>query len=161
MIRILPADQQLPQAAELACQLWPSHSREELHATLQDAISDGGAVLLALEGERPVGFAQCALRRDYVEGSSTSPVGYLEGIFVLPEHRRRGVASALIDEMISRAAALELAFLSLEVRASNSPAIALYRGKGFVDVGVRPGNYEKPAEDAIIMNLYIRKEPQC
>ena len=78
MIRILPADQQLPQAAELACQLWPSHSREELHATLQDAISDGGAVLLALEGERPVGFAQCALRRDYVEGSSTSPVGYLD-----------------------------------------------------------------------------------
>ncbi len=72
MIRILPADQQLPQAAELACQLWPSHSREELHATLQDAISDGGAVLLALEGERPVDFAQCALRRDYVEGSSTS-----------------------------------------------------------------------------------------
>ena len=37
----------------------------------------------------------------------------------------------------------------------------LYRGKGFVDVGVRPGYYEKPAEDAIIMNLYIRKEPQC
>ena len=34
MICILPADQQLPQAAELACQLWPSHSREELHATL-------------------------------------------------------------------------------------------------------------------------------
>ena len=87
--------------------------------------------------------------------------GYISNVCTAPEHRRRGVASALIDEMISRAAALELAFLSLEVRASNSPAIALYRGKGFVDVGVRPGYYEKPAEDAIIMNLYIRKEPQC
>ena len=96
MIRILPADQQLPQAAELACQLWPSHSREELHATLQDAISDGGAVLLALEGERPVGFAQCAMRRDYVEGTHTSPVGYLEGVFVQEEYRGRGVATALL-----------------------------------------------------------------
>ena len=84
MIRILPADQQLPQAAELACQLWPSHSREELHATLQDAISDGGAVLLALEGERPVGFAQCALRRECFLALDIFPFGVA---IVTPPHR--------------------------------------------------------------------------
>lgn len=72
------------------------------------------------------------------------------------------MASALIDETVTRAAALGLSFLSLEVRRSNEPAIRLYEARGFQKVGVRPGYYEKPAEDAIIMDLYlVRKEPQC
>ena len=120
---------------------------------LSHQLSGGGKMLLVaeLDGER-AGY----MGLDFVLDE-----GYVTNVCTATAFRRRGVASALIDEMISRAAALELAFLSLEVRASNSPAIALYRGKGFVDVGVRPGYYEKPAEDAIIMNLYIRKEPQC
>lgn len=81
--------------------------------------------------------------------------GYISNVCTAPEHRRRGVASALIDEMISRARALGLSFLSLEVRVSNDPAISLYAGKGFVSVGVRPKYYEKPTEDAMIMNLAL------
>ena len=135
MIRILPADQQLPQAAELACQLWPSHSREELHATLQDAISDGGAVLLALEGERPVGFAQCALRRDYVEGSSTSPVGYLEGIFVLPEHRRRGIARRLVDACQSWARLQGCKEFASDCELENGPSRLFHLHSGFCEAG--------------------------
>ena len=125
---------------------WP----EEIIAS---QLSGPGKIMLAAEEEGA--FA------GYMGLQYVLDEGYISNVCTAPEHRRRGVASALIDEMISRAAALELAFLSLEVRASNSPAIALYRGKGFVDVGVRPEYYEKPAEDAIIMNLYIRKEPQC
>lgn len=134
MIRILPADQQLPQAAELACQLWPSHSREELHATLQDAISDGGAVLLAFEGERPVGFAQCALRRDYVEGSSTSPVGYLEGIFVLPEHRRRGIARRLVDACQSWAQLHGCKEFASDCELDNLESQRFHQACGFAEV---------------------------
>ncbi len=81
--------------------------------------------------------------------------GYISNVCTAPEHRRRGVASALIDEIISRARALGLSFLSLEVRVSNDPAISLYAGKGFVSVGVRPKYYEKPTEDAMIMNLAL------
>ena len=81
--------------------------------------------------------------------------GYISNVCTAPEHRRRGVAGALIDEMISRARALGLSFLSLEVRVSNDPAISLYAGKGFVSVGVRPKYYEKPTEDAMIMNLAL------
>lgn len=87
--------------------------------------------------------------------------GYISNVCTAPPFRRRGVARALIGELVRRAEALELAFLSLEVRVSNAPAIALYRGEGFVEAGVRPGYYEKPAEDALIMNLNLRKEPQC
>ena len=81
--------------------------------------------------------------------------GYISNVCTAPAFRRRGVASALIDEMISRARALGLSFLSLEVRVSNDPAISLYAGKGFVSVGVRPKYYEKPTEDAMIMNLAL------
>lgn len=46
----------------------------------------------------PIGFAQCQLRCDYVEGTSTSPVGYLEGIFVKEGYRNRGYAKELLAE---------------------------------------------------------------
>ena len=47
-------------------------------------------------GEFPVGFAQCQLRRDYVEGTESSPVGYLEGIYVVELWRKQGLAKALL-----------------------------------------------------------------
>lgn len=50
---------------------------------------------LALEEGRPIGFAEAALRRDYVNGCETSPVAFLEGIYVAPDARRRGVGRAL------------------------------------------------------------------
>ena len=46
----------------------------------------------------PVGFAQCQLRYDYVEGTDTSPVGYLEGIFIMEEYRHKGYAKELLSE---------------------------------------------------------------
>ena len=52
---------------------------------------------LAYSEETAVGFAQCQLRHDYVEGTETSPVGYLEGIFVAPGHRKQGVAGKLLE----------------------------------------------------------------
>ena len=55
-----------------------------------------GPASLAGRGGAPAGFAQAQLRRDYVEGSSTSPVGYLEGVYVEPDFRRRGFAQALL-----------------------------------------------------------------
>lgn len=81
--------------------------------------------------------------------------GYVTNVCTAPEYRRQGVASALIDAMTERARALGLAFLSLEVRVSNEAAIRLYEGKGFVRAGIRPGYYERPAEDALIMNLSL------
>ena len=71
----------LPVLSRLACCLWPGHSEaqmEEEYGVLMN--SENAFFALALDGEMPVGFAQCQLRRDYVEGTETSPVGYLEGI---------------------------------------------------------------------------------
>ena len=53
-------------------------------------------IFLAISEEHIVGFAQCGLRFDYVEGTDSSPVGYLEGIFVLEEYKKRGYAKELL-----------------------------------------------------------------
>ena len=64
---------------------------------------------------------------------------------VVPEHRRRGAAAAMIHALPSEPACL------LEVRASNLPALALYRWAGFAEAGRRAAYYDAPAEDAIVM----------
>ena len=65
--------------------------------------------------------------------------------------RRRGIARMLVEELIRRLDAYQL---TLEVRASNAPAIALYGSLGFTQVGLRKNYYHKPKEDALI----LRKE---
>lgn len=64
--------------------------------TLEILKSDGEVIFVACNGEKVVGFAHCCLRRDYVEGTKGGPVGYLEGIYVMPEFRLSGVARALV-----------------------------------------------------------------
>ena len=82
--------------------------------------------------------------------------GYIDNIAVEPDARRHGVASALLD-VYCRFGAVNLAFLTLEVRASNAPAIGLYEKYGFQCAGIRPGYYQRPREDAVIMT---REFPQ-
>ena len=62
--------------------------------------------------------------------------------------RRRGIAKMLVEELIRRLDAYQL---TLEVRASNAPAIALYDSLGFTQVGLRKNYYHKPKEDALIL----------
>lgn len=75
-------------------------------------------------------------------------------VAVSPDARRRGIAEALIQELVLRLKVMESHCLTLEVRASNVPAIALYGKMGFIQVGRRPNYYRNPKEDALI----LRKE---
>ena len=77
--------------------------------------------------------------------------GYITNVAVQPEYRRQGVAGQLLAVFLNFAKGNHLAFLTLEVRASNYGAIALYGGLGFRSVGRRKNYYEHPKEDAIIM----------
>ena len=84
--------------------------------------------------------------------------GYIDNVAVEPDARRHGVASALLD-VFCRFGEANLAFLSLEVRASNQAAIALYEKYGFSQVGLRKNYYEKPKEDAVIMTRFFKEAP--
>ena len=84
--------------AKLAIQMWKSHTIEELAREFYDYISkEKGRVFIAVADAGAVGFAQCGLRHDYVEGTASSPVGYLEGIFIKAEYRKRGLARGLLE----------------------------------------------------------------
>ena len=83
--------------AELACELWPEHKREEMAEAYESLLAkEDAAVFLYDLNDQPAAFAQCQLRYDYVEGTQTSPVGYLEGIYVRAEERRKGIAGKLL-----------------------------------------------------------------
>ena len=75
--------------------------------------------------------------------------GYISNVAVTAAYRRQHFADRLIQELIARAQALDLAFLT--------PAIALYAKHGFVEVGCRKNYYEKPREDALLMTLYLKE----
>ena len=82
--------------------------------------------------------------------------GYISNVAVAPRFRRQGIAEALICELVRRGAEKQLAFLTLEVRESNAPAIALYEKCGFQTVGHRKNYYEKPTEDALLMTRMLQ-----
>ena len=84
--------------AELAIQMWSNHTVSELEADFAEIVSNKDAVcFIKYADDIPVGFAQCQLRRDYVEGTHSTPVGYLEGIFVSDEYRHKGYAKELLE----------------------------------------------------------------
>jgi ribosomal-protein-alanine N-acetyltransferase len=83
--------------------------------------------------------------------------GYIDNVAVLPDYRRQGIARRLI-EVFCRFGEANLAFLTLEVRASNEAAIALYEHLGFAPVGHRKAYYEKPKEDAVLMTRQFSQE---
>ena len=87
----------LPTLAELACQLWPGHTPQEMQAELAEMMEKpDAACFLAYAEKSAVGFAQCQLRHDSVEGTDSSPVGYLEGIYVAENCRKQGIAKSLL-----------------------------------------------------------------
>ena len=81
--------------------------------------------------------------------------GFIANLAVHPAYRRQGIARSLLREAQEYAEAHDLARLTLEVRASNVPAIALYEGMGFTRDGIRPGFYDSPKEDAAIYSDYL------
>ena len=83
--------------AEMAIQMWDSHTVEELETEFTETLIDKhSAFFIKYVNNIPVGFAQCGLRTDYVEGTESSPVGYLEGIFVEADYRKNGYARELL-----------------------------------------------------------------
>ena len=109
--------------------------------------------MFVLELSKPSGINLAAIRGGEVAGYVIC-AKYAEAFHVMtlataPEHRRQGIAGALLDAVILRAG--EDANYTLEVRVSNVGAIALYERYGFRGVGTRPRYYTDNGEDAMIM----------
>ena len=109
------------------------------------------AFLVAQDGEtgQVIGYAGLLVVADE---------GYITNVAVFPEYRRQGVAAKLLAVFENFARGNHLAFLTLEVRPSNTAAIALYQGFGFREVGRRRNYYDLPKEDALILTKYYTEE---
>ena len=90
----------------------------------------------------------------YVGSQTVFPETDMMNIAVLPERRREGIAEVLVDSLVVELKRIGSSSLTLEVRASNIPAISLYEKKGFHEAGRRKNYYRNPKEDALI----LRKE---
>lgn len=90
-------EETLDDVVRLALKLWPNHTFEEFHQEFTDYINGASSAVFAAQTDGvTIGFAHVALRHDYVEGTSSSPVGYLEGIYIEENYRKQGYASQLV-----------------------------------------------------------------
>lgn len=92
------------------------------------------AFFLAYAEETPIGFAQCQLRHDYVEGTESSPVGYLEEIYVADEYRKQGVARELLSACESWAKSMGCKEFASDCELNNTQSLRFHLNVGFEEV---------------------------
>ncbi len=120
-----------PSIAKLARMMWTS-SEDELTADFKALISSEDAAVFLYEADgKIIAFAQCQLRRDYVEGTDTSPVGYLEGVFVSEEYRHRGYARQLVAACEQWAKEKGCSEFASDCEADNLASLAFHLHSGF------------------------------
>lgn len=120
------------EVARLALMLWPEHSMHAIALEIYEAINaNRGAYFLAFEGTEIIGFSQTSLRSDYVEGTSSSPVGYLEGIFVLEPYRKQGIGQQLLTACENWAREQGCEEFASDCELTNEESLNFHRRLGF------------------------------
>ena len=118
--------------AEMAVQMWDSHTVAELETEFVETLNDSqSAFFIKYINDLPVGFAQCGLRTDYVEGTETSPVGYLEGIFVKEEYRKNGYAKELLFACEKWAKEIGCSEFASDCEIDNMDSLKFHMAMGF------------------------------
>ena len=120
--------------AKLSVELWPHNDLQEMRSEFENYLKNPEcALFLSFEENEPIGFAQCQLRYDYVEGTQTSPVGYLEGIYVREEHRRHGIARQLLNACESWAREVGCREFASDCELTNTQSFAFHLRLGFAE----------------------------
>lgn len=114
----------------LRAMLWGKDAGDP--AEIAGRLAEGGG-FVALEDGRVIGFAESAIRHDYVNGCDTSPVLFLEGLCVDPAHRRRGVARALVAAVTQWGRGLGCTEFASDAELDNRQSHAMHRALGFVE----------------------------
>ncbi len=97
------------------------------------ALNDEAACFIKYVDDKPIAFAQCQLRHDYVEGTESSPVGYLEGIFVLEEYRKNGYAAELLAACERWAKEKGCSEFASDCELDNADSLRFHLAMGFAE----------------------------
>lgn len=128
------ATDQISQWVALRLALWPDEDHEQMAREAPGMVGQPDMlVLLAREGDAVAGFVEAGIRRDHVNGCQTSPVAFVEGIYVRPDYRGRGVARALIAAVKDWARAQGLRELASDALLDNAASHAMHRALGFAE----------------------------
>lgn len=120
--------------AELAAKVWSSATVDILVEEFKEfLVSEDSATYLYIINNTPIGFAQCQLRRDYVEGTETSPVGYLEGVYVEPVYRKQGYGKALVRACEDWARSKGCSEFASDCELNNTDSLAFHLRSGFTE----------------------------
>lgn len=112
--------------------LWPDGSEDEHLLAMADTLGRGHYVRLAVSAAgSALGFVEAARRVDCVNGTTSSPVAFLEGLYVEPPSRRQGVARALVESVVAWALGQNLSELASDSLLDNVAAHAAHRALGF------------------------------
>ncbi|MFP4016475.1 MAG: aminoglycoside 6'-N-acetyltransferase [Halanaerobiales bacterium] len=112
--------------------LWPDNEEEELRDEFTDIInSEKEESFLISIDNKYIGFINMSLRTDYVEGSDSSPVGYVEGIYVDPDYREKGIARILIEKCEEWTRSRGCSQIASDCELDNAISYKFHRSVGF------------------------------
>lgn len=118
--------------ADLAVLMWSNHTTDELISEFSYSIeSETSAFFIYFDKQTPIGFAQCSLRNDYVEGTHCSPVGYLEGVFIKKNYRLNGYAGELLSRCEQWAKSKGCKEFASDCEITNSKSLNFHLKSGF------------------------------
>lgn len=116
--------------------LWPDCDKDEVQRNYRALINSGnGTCYLVKENEDYIGFLHVGIRNDYVEGSSSSPVAYIEGIYVKPSSQKLGVGRKLVAAAELWAKEHGFAELASDTEIDNTGSILFHLHAGFEESG--------------------------
>ncbi len=118
--------------AELAIQMWNDSTVSDLEKEFEELTeSDKAICFIKYIDNMAIGFAQCQLRTDYVEGTETSPVGYLEGIFIVEAYRKKGYAKELLGACERWAKEQNCSEFASDCELDNTASLRFHLAMGF------------------------------
>jgi aminoglycoside 6'-N-acetyltransferase I len=119
---------------DLRLALWSDATADEHRGHMAISLAQPERFLQLMmydENRRPVGFIEGSIRTDYVNGTETSPVGFVEGVYVMPDWRRQGVARQLFAAIGDWARARGCRELASDALLDNKASQHAHRALGF------------------------------
>ncbi|MBH0156151.1 GNAT family N-acetyltransferase [Fictibacillus sp. 5RED26] len=125
----------LDSLTELALALWPDNEFIDLRKEFKQLLnSDKDKVIVYLMHAQLIAFIHISVRSDYVEGSKDSPTGFIEGIYVKPEYRKKGISKKLIEKGESWLKTKGCSQIGSDIEQSNDTSYHFHKSVGFKEV---------------------------